>query len=158
MWSCGCILGELIIGKPIFPGTSTLNQIEKVIRVIGQPTKQDVEAINSTLAQTLLESMRKSPFVGLKEFQGKASKEALDLLRRMLAFNPKNRITVNEALQHPYVKDFHNPDDEPACNRVIKINVNDNVKFSIKEYRERLYNDIMRRKKELRKKQLMRKK
>jgi len=67
MWSCGCILGELIMGKPIFPGTSTLNQIEKVIRVVGQPTKEDIESVNSTLAQTLLESMRKTSYVGFKE-------------------------------------------------------------------------------------------
>jgi len=60
MWSCGCILGELIMGKPIFPGTSTLNQVEKVIKVIGQPSQQDIESINSTLAPTLLESMHKS--------------------------------------------------------------------------------------------------
>jgi mitogen-activated protein kinase 15 len=51
----------------------------------------------------------------------------------MLSFNPNKRISVTEALQHPYVKDFHNPDDEPSCNRIIRINVNDNVKFSIRE-------------------------
>jgi len=56
------------------------------------------------------------------------------------------------------LKEFHNSDDEPTCNRVITIHINDNVKFSIKEYREKLYEDILRRKKELRKKQLMRKK
>lgn len=60
MWSVGCILGELVMGKPIFPGTSTLNQIEKVIKIIGHPSKSDIDSINSTLAQTLLESMRKS--------------------------------------------------------------------------------------------------
>jgi len=48
------------MGKPLFPGTSTLNQVEKVIKVIGQPTQQDIESINSTLAPTLLESMHKS--------------------------------------------------------------------------------------------------
>jgi mitogen-activated protein kinase 15 len=133
MWSAGCILGELIIGKPIFPGTSTLNQIEKVIRAIGHPTKQDIEAVNSTLAQTLLESMRKTTYTGFKEYQGKCSKEAIDLLKKLLTFNPNKRISVNEALQHPYVKEFHNVDDEPVCKKTININVNDNVKFSIKE-------------------------
>jgi len=101
MWSCGCILGELIMGKPIFPGTSTLNQIEKVIKVIGHPSKQDIESINSTLAQTLLESMRKTTYVGFKEFQGRCGKDAIDLLKKMLTFNPAKRISVIEALQHP---------------------------------------------------------
>jgi len=51
----------------------------------------------------------------------------------MLTFNPNKRITVLEALKHPYVKEFHNPDDEPSCNKTIKIEINDNVKYSIKE-------------------------
>ena len=38
MWSIGCILGELIIGKALFPGTSTLNQIERVLELTGKPT------------------------------------------------------------------------------------------------------------------------
>jgi mitogen-activated protein kinase 15 len=38
MWSVGCILGEMINGKAIFPGTSTLNQIERVLEVIGRPS------------------------------------------------------------------------------------------------------------------------
>jgi len=57
----------------------------------------------------------------------------MDLLKKMLTFNPSKRITIEQALKHPYLKDFHNPDDEPKCNKVIKISVNDNVKFSIKD-------------------------
>lgn len=38
MWSLGCILGELLAGKPIFPGTSTLNQLDRVIEVTGRPS------------------------------------------------------------------------------------------------------------------------
>jgi len=133
IWSIGCILGELIIGKPVFPGTSTLNQLEKVIRVVGMPSNSDIEAINSTLALTLLNSMKKSQYIGFKEFQGKCCNECLDLLKKMLTFNPNKRITVLEALKHQYVKEFHNPDDEPSCNKTIKIEINDNVKYSIKE-------------------------
>jgi len=101
MWSCGCILGELIMGKPMFAGTSTLNQIEKVVKVIGLPTPSDVDSINSTLASTLLQNLQKTSSVGLKEFQSKCSKEGLDLLRRLLTFNPSKRISVSDALKHP---------------------------------------------------------
>jgi mitogen-activated protein kinase 15 len=45
MWSVGCIVAELIIGKAIFPGTSTLNQIERVLELTGMPKKEDIDII-----------------------------------------------------------------------------------------------------------------
>lgn len=50
MWSLGCILAELLLGKPVFPGTSTLNQLDRVMEVTGRPSAEDIEAINSPLA------------------------------------------------------------------------------------------------------------
>ena len=82
-------------------------------------------------------------------FQG-ATDESLDLLKKLLVFNPKNRMTIEEALNHPYVADFHNPEEEIVCQKTIHININDNKKFTIKEYRDALYNDIAKRKKEIR--------
>ena len=57
MWSMGCILAELLLGKPVFPGTSTLNQLDRVMEVTGRPSQEDVDSINSPLAQTMLESL-----------------------------------------------------------------------------------------------------
>jgi hypothetical protein len=50
-------------------------------------------------------------------------------------FNPTKRITAAEALAHPYVAQFHVPEDEPSCSRVITIPINDNCKYSISDYR-----------------------
>ena len=47
MWACGCILGELLNGKPIFPGTSTMNQLDRILEVTGRPSAEDIEAIQS---------------------------------------------------------------------------------------------------------------
>ena len=80
-----------------------------------------------------------------------ASAEAKDLLWRLLQFNPNKRITAEEALRHPYVVRFHNPADEPAAGRTIEIPIDDNTKYSIAEYRDKLYAEIVRRKRELRK-------
>jgi mitogen-activated protein kinase 15 len=82
-----------------------------------------------------------------------ASEEAIDLIKKLLSFNPKNRLTVEQALEHPYVKDFHSPEEEISCNRVIPICMNDNKKFSIKEYRELLYKMITKKKSEEHKKE-----
>ena len=58
--------------------------------------------------------------------------QALDLVRRMLVFNPKNRLTVDEALRHPYLRDFHVPQEEIEYNGVIEIDIDENTKYSIK--------------------------
>lgn len=50
-------------------------------------------------------------------------------------FNPSKRLSAAEALRHPYVAQFHCPDDEPACSRVVTIPINDNCKYSISDYR-----------------------
>lgn len=60
MWSLGCIIGELIIGKAIFPGTSTLNQIERIIELLGKPKQEEIEALDSPLAANILASINVS--------------------------------------------------------------------------------------------------
>lgn len=57
MWSVGCILGELIFGKAIFPGTSTLNQIERVLELTGKPKPEDVDALDSEVAKNILSTI-----------------------------------------------------------------------------------------------------
>jgi len=57
MWSVGCICGELLGGKPMFPGTSTLNQLSRLCEVSGTPTAEDIEAIDSPFAATMSESI-----------------------------------------------------------------------------------------------------
>jgi mitogen-activated protein kinase 15 len=154
MWSLGCILGEMLAGKPVFPGTSTLNQLDRVMSFTGRPSAEDVESLQSSLAQTMLESLPPCRTRSLQEFFPSASEDALDLVQNLMQFNPSKRLTIEQALSHPYVAQFHNPDEEPDCPGPIGISMDDNHKFSIREYRDKLYLDISRRKKEIARKQL----
>jgi mitogen-activated protein kinase 15 len=94
MWSMGCILAELLLGKPVFPGTSTLNQLDRVMEVTGRPSVEDIDAINSPLAQTMLESLPPSKARRLRDMFPTASDDALDLLKSLLQFNPNKRLTA----------------------------------------------------------------
>ena len=57
MWSVGCILAEMFLGKALFPGNSTLNQISRVLEVIGRPSKDDIESMESNLAKECLDQI-----------------------------------------------------------------------------------------------------
>ena len=98
MWSMGCILAELLLGKPVFPGTSTLNQLDRVMEVTGRPSQEDVDSINSPLAQTMLESLPPTKPKKLRDMFPTASDDALDLLKSLLQFNPNKRLTAEQAL------------------------------------------------------------
>ena len=152
MWSVGCILGELIVGKPIFQGKSSLNQIEKVLELIGRPKQEDIDAIDSPHAETILNSLSTVKKKSFQSFFGDATEDALDLIRKLLAFNPNNRLTVEEALQHRYVAQFLSPEEEIVCDHIIEVPLNDFTKLSTKEYREAIYSHISKKKRERRKK------
>lgn len=148
MWSVGCILGELMGGKPMFPGTSTMNQLDRIIEISGHPTSEDIEAINSPFASTMLENLSPANPKALSDLYPNATEEGLDMLKKLLHFNPNNRMTAEEALEHPFVAQFHSPEEEPACDRTISISISDNEKTSVHEYRLKLYEDIIKKKKE----------
>lgn len=152
MWSVGCILGELLCGKALFQGTSTLNQLNKILEVTGKPSNDDILAIQSELALTMLENIPIIKSRQLKTLFINSNSTELDLLAKLLQFNPGKRITVDEALNHPYVADFHEPEKEIVYDNKAIIPIEDNVKLSVKDYKQMIYDDITKKKKEIRKK------
>lgn len=152
MWSVGCILGELIVGKAIFPGKSTINQIELILDLLGKPNPQDLDDIAGTSDWNIINSINAKQKYSFSTFFKGASKQAIDFLKRCLEFNPRKRITVEEALAHPFVAQFHNAAEEKRSPKIIDIPISDQKKLTIKEYREALYADILKKKKEQRKK------
>uniref|UniRef100_A0A8C5J4F6 Mitogen-activated protein kinase 15 n=1 Tax=Junco hyemalis TaxID=40217 RepID=A0A8C5J4F6_JUNHY len=144
MWSIGCILGEMLLGKPLFPGTSTMNQIEQILRVIPAPSPEDILALQSeykasviNLYHFLLTSRQRVAFEEI--FPPSTPLPALDLLKKLLVFNPDKRFTAEEALQHPYVSRFHCPSREPSLDFDVILPLGDDVQLSVAEYRNKLY-------------------
>ena len=138
----------------MFPGTSTLNQLNKILEVTGKPNKEDILSIQSELAQNMLENINIIKQKNLKNLFPKATAIELNLLGRLLQFNPNKRINVLEALEHPYVADFHEQyaESEIECEKPIQLHINENAKYTVKEYKQKLFDDLLKRKKEVKKK------
>jgi len=164
MWSLGCIFGEMLISKPVFPGNSTLNQLEKICEVIGKPTVAEIKEINSPFAATMLDSISDPKVVvGWQQTLSKAPNtavasspqfaDALDILDQLMQFDPTRRMMASSGLQHPYCKQFHDPDSEKdsVAKKPVDICLDDNEKKNTGVYREKLYSEISRMKKDGRK-------
>uniref|UniRef100_A0A1I8FX20 mitogen-activated protein kinase n=1 Tax=Macrostomum lignano TaxID=282301 RepID=A0A1I8FX20_9PLAT len=146
MWSLGCILGEMLLGKPLFPGSSTLNQIERIMSAIPSPSQEDIRSIGSAYGASILEKAAVRGRRSLESLVPNVDPVAMDLMQRLLQFNPDKRLTAEEALRHPYVRRFHNPAEEIALRRDVVPPVDDNSQLSVAEYRNRLYEMIVAKK------------
>lgn len=118
MWSVGCIFGELLLRKPLLPGTDANHQIEIILNLLGFPSDADIESIPNPRAKEKVLRMAKRPGKPFESVFKDANPQALDLLKKLLEFNPEKRCTVEEALDHPYLAALHFPDDEPRADPV----------------------------------------
>ncbi|CAD8085624.1 unnamed protein product [Paramecium primaurelia] len=142
MWSIGCILGEMIIGKAIFPGTSTMNQVEMILEILGTPTEEDIKSIAAPLAKHILDNIQYVKPKNFKTVFSKESDDTLSFLKNLLVFNPQKRMTVEQALAHPYMTEFAGSEEETVIDFPVQTFMDDNVQYSIEEYMTTLYQHI----------------
>mmetsp|Transcript_18831 Transcript_18831/g.13649 ORF Transcript_18831/g.13649 Transcript_18831/m.13649 type:complete len:170 (+) Transcript_18831:550-1059(+) len=102
MWSVGCIFAELMLKRCLFPGQHNLKQLDKIVEVMGAPSDQDLAFINNETALAYLKKLPRGQPLNWQEQLPEANPLALDLLQRMLQFSPEKRISVQDAITHPY--------------------------------------------------------
>ncbi|KAI9590259.1 extracellular signal-regulated kinase 7 [Glossina fuscipes] len=140
MWSLGCILGEMIRGKPLFQGSSTINQIEKIISALPKITDHDINAVGAGFGSVLLsKQISRDKKTSLNDLLIDATRDALDLVKSLLVLDPQGRLTAKQALDHPYVEKFRNSIPELELNVDILPPFRDDVRLTVPEYRSKLY-------------------
>jgi len=140
MWSVGCIFAELLGRKPLFQGYDYMHQITRIIEIIGTPNVDDLMAIHNVAARQYIQTMGNKPGLSFQKIYPNVAPLALDLLSRMLAFNPDKRIAVQEALAHPYLAALHDPAEEPAGSPPFNFDF-ENANLSEDAYRELIYQE-----------------
>ena len=110
MWSAGCVFGELLLGQPLFPGESGVDQLVEIIKILGTPTREEIRCMNPNYTEFKFPQIKAHPWH--KIFQRKIPREAVDLASRLLQYSPTLRCTALEACAHPFFDDLRKPN---AC-------------------------------------------
>ncbi|KAL7064852.1 hypothetical protein AAHC03_05415 [Spirometra sp. Aus1] len=106
IWSVGCTFAELLSRRILFPAHSPLEQIELILNLTGTPSMEDLEHCHPEACCFVLSFRPRRPNLAtLYSLSPDMNASAVDLLSGMLRFNPKERITAEEALSHPYLEE-----------------------------------------------------
>ncbi|CAM4665853.1 unnamed protein product [Leuciscus chuanchicus] len=162
IWSVGCIMGEMVRHKILFPGRDYIDQWNKVIEQLGTPSPEFMKKLQPTV-RNYVENRPK--YAGLtfpklfpdclfpadSEHNKLKASQARDLLSKMLIIDPAKRISVDEALQHPYINVWYDPAEvEAARNQQISMpppqiydKQLDEREHSIDEWKELIYKEVM---------------
>ncbi|KAF3636866.1 Mitogen-activated protein kinase -like protein NTF4 [Capsicum annuum] len=115
VWSVGCIFMELMNRKPLFAGKDHVHQIRLLTELLGTPTESDLSFLRNEDAKRYIRQLPQHPRQQLAKVFPHVNSLAIELVDKMLTLNPTGRITVEEALAHPYLAKLHDAADEPVC-------------------------------------------
>ncbi|KAF8379575.1 hypothetical protein HHK36_029016 [Tetracentron sinense] len=115
IWSVGCILGEIMTREPLFPGRDYVHQLRLITELLGSPDDSSLGFLRSDNARRYVRQLPQYPKQQISARFPNMSPGVVNLLEKMLVFDPNKRITVDEALCHPYLSSLHDINDEPVC-------------------------------------------
>ncbi|XP_045855351.1 mitogen-activated protein kinase 9 isoform X3 [Meles meles] len=154
IWSVGCIMGELVKGCVIFQGTDHIDQWNKVIEQLGTPSAEFMKKLQPTV-RNYVENRPKYPGIKFEElfpdwiFPSESERDkiktsqARDLLSKMLVIDPDKRISVDEALRHPYITVWYDPAEAEAPPPQIYDAQLEEREHAIEEWKELIYKEVL---------------
>ncbi|OMJ15956.1 Glycogen synthase kinase-3 beta [Smittium culicis] len=100
IWSSGCVMAELLLGQPFFPGESGIDQLVEIIKILGTPSREQISTMNPNYKDHRFPQIKPYPFS--KIFRNRASTGAIDLLEKLIEYTPTKRLSSIEAMAHPF--------------------------------------------------------
>lgn len=99
-------MAELMLGQPLFPGESGIDQLVEIIKVLGTPTREQIRTMNPNYMEHKFPQIKPHPFN--KVFR-KADANAIDLIARLLEYTPTERLSAIDAMVHPFFDELRDP-------------------------------------------------
>ncbi|XP_077298255.1 mitogen-activated protein kinase dJNK isoform X6 [Arctopsyche grandis] len=157
IWSVGCIMGEMIRGGVLFPGTDHIDQWNKIIEQLGTPAAQFMARLQPTV-RNYVENRPRYPGYAFdrlfpdvlfpsdsnehNRLKVKAS-QARDLLSRMLVIDPERRISVDDALLHPYINVWYDEGEVNAPAPGPYDHSVDEREHTVEQWKQLIYQEFM---------------
>jgi glycogen synthase kinase 3 beta len=107
VWSAGCVLAELLLGQPIFPGDSGVDQLVEIIKVLGTPTRDQIREMNPNYNEFKFPQIKAHPWD--KVFRSRTPPEAIELATRLLEYSPTERLKPMQACAHKFFDELRQP-------------------------------------------------
>lgn len=154
IWSVGCIMGELIRRTVVFCGVDNIDQWTKITELLGTPSDEFLNRLQPTVREYVLSRPYREgiSFERLfpdeyfpddsTEFPALNCSQARDLLSRMLVIDPKERITVDEALRHPYISLWYNQPEVESQPPATYDGSKEAEDFTVQQWSELIFNEV----------------
>ncbi|XP_064632614.1 mitogen-activated protein kinase 12-like [Lineus longissimus] len=142
IWSVGCIMAELYTGRALFKGTDSLDQLKKIIKFCGKPSREFIESMSRDAREYLLK-LPDHPMTDFKSHFHMCSPNAVDVLEKMLEIDPERRISAAEALRHEYFAKAQeiSESEEPEVEQAYDPSVEERD-WTLEEWQELVYSEI----------------
>ncbi|KAM6994851.1 glycogen synthase kinase 3 alpha b [Labrus bergylta] len=119
IWSAGCVLAELLLGQPIFPGDSGVDQLVEIIKVLGTPTREQIREMNPNYTEFKFPQIKAHPWT--KVFKPRTPPEAIALCSRLLEYTPVTRLSPLEACAHAFFDELRQPNTRLPSGRELPL-------------------------------------
>ncbi|KAF0292512.1 Stress-activated protein kinase JNK [Amphibalanus amphitrite] len=155
IWSIGCIMGEIIRGAVLFPGSDHIDQWNKIIEQLGTPSREFMERLLPTV-RNYVENRPRHPGYSFERLfpdmlfpddnseNGRTKPaQARDLLSKMLVIDPERRISVEEALRHPYISVWYEDQEVNAPPPGPYDHSVDEREHTVEQWKDLIYKEVM---------------
>ncbi|XP_072311151.1 mitogen-activated protein kinase 12b isoform X2 [Eucyclogobius newberryi] len=141
IWSAGCIMAEMLLGKPLFKGNDHLDQLKEIMKITGTPTPEFVTKLQSQDARSYLRSIPKVLKKDLRTIFSKASPNAVSVLEKMLLLDPEERVSAAESLELPFFSEFRDTDEETEA--LPYDQTMDNTDLPLEQWKRHTFTEIL---------------